>query len=214
MMLNLQTQGAHNINLVSPTHFSPQIRAALVLAKENGLQIPVLWNSNAYEKAETLATLEGLVDIWLPDFKYAHAYYAEKYSRAKDYPARALDAIEEMLKQAGFLHTDTDGLATQGVVVRHLVLPHMLAGSCDALRLLRDRFGEQLTISLMAQYYPAGKAASLSELQRGITASEYERVLDCAQNLGFVSVFAQEISCDDSWTPRFKEPGALASDGL
>jgi putative pyruvate formate lyase activating enzyme len=204
MMLGLQSQGAHNINLVSPTQYTPQIRSALILAKETGLHIPVIWNSNAYEKSSTLASLAGLVDIWLPDFKYAHPYYAERYSGARNYPEQALMAIEEMFKQAGFLHTDEDGIAKLGVAVRHLVLPNMLSGSCDVLRLLYDRFGPELPLSLMAQYYPAGKANDYPELDRGIGPGEYEKVLDCAKDLGFHNVMVQELSSDDTWTPRFR----------
>lgn len=205
IMLELQNKGAHNVNLVSPSHYTPQIRNALIVAKQAGLGIPVLWNSNAYEKQEVLASLDDLVDIWLPDFKYAHPFYAEKYSGGRDYPKIALTAIEEMVKQAGFLHTNDDGLAEKGVLVRHLVLPHLLSGSCDVLRMLFDVFGPDLPLSLMAQYYPAGNAENYPELTRGISPDEYNKVLDCAMGLGFRRVFIQELSSDNTWTPHFRD---------
>jgi len=208
IMLDLQNQGAHNINLVSPTQFTPQIKSALTLGRASGLQLSIVWNSNAYEKPDTLQSLRGLVDIWLPDYKYAHAYYAKKYSGAKDYPGAAISALEEMVKQAGFLQVDSSGIATQGVLVRHLVLPNMVPGSLQVLGILRDRFGSGLPLSLMAQYYPAGEANMHPELSRGITKDEYDAVLDRAAAMGFTNVYVQELSCDASWTPRFRDTGS------
>jgi putative pyruvate formate lyase activating enzyme len=204
MMLDLQQQGAHNINLVTPSHYSPQIRCSLQLAKESGLSIPIVWNSNAYEKPEVLASLEGLVDIWLPDWKYYHGVYAKKYSMAADYPQVALTAIKEMYRQAGALSTDESGLARKGLLLRLLVLPNGLSGTSDILRQLAYELGTDIPLSLMAQYYPAGKATDYAELSRGINMNEYQKVLDTASELGFTSIYMQELSCSDEWTPRFK----------
>lgn len=203
MMLNLEQQGAHNINLVTPSHYSPQIRYTLRMAKEMGLSVPIVWNSNAYEKPDVLASLEGLVDIWLPDWKYFHGVYAKRYSFAADYPQVALKAIREMYRQTGALTLDASGLAQKGVLLRLLVLPNGLSGTSDILREIAYELGTDLPIIIMAQYYPAGKAMHYPELSRGINCEEYQKVLDTASELGFSSIYAQELSCSDEWTPRF-----------
>jgi len=203
LMLKLQEEGAHNINLVTPTHFTLQLREAIIQAKEKGLTIPVLWNSSAYEKVETLQLLTGLVDIYLPDFKYAHKVYAQKYSSAPDYPAVAISAIKEMFSQVGLLELDEKGIAQKGLLLRMLVLPNKLAGCKENLYTLTEELGTELTLSLMGQYYPAGKAKNYKELTRGITLSEYFEVVDTAVELGFTKLYTQEISSSDTWTPNF-----------
>lgn len=203
LMLKLQEEGAHNINLVTPTHFTLQLREAIIQAKEKGLTIPVLWNSSAYEKVETLQLLTGLVDIYLPDFKYAHKVYAQKYSSAPDYPAVAISAIKEMFSQVGLLKLDEKGIAQKGLLLRMLVLPNKLAGCKENLYTLAEELGTELTLSLMGQYYPAGKAKNYKELTRGITLSEYFEVVDTAVELGFTKLYTQEISSSDTWTPNF-----------
>lgn len=204
-MLNLQNQGAHNINLVTPTHYSIHIIAAVNDAKDRGLTIPIVWNSSAYEKPETLKQLKGLVDIYLPDFKYGHGIYAAKYSHARDYPEVALAAIQEMFSQVGLLQFGADGIATQGIMIRILVLPNGLAGSKKVLQLLAENLGTEIHLSLMGQYYPAGEAALYPELTRGISQKEYQEVLDAALQLGFENIYVQELSCNDTWTPRFMD---------
>jgi putative pyruvate formate lyase activating enzyme len=203
LMLKLQEEGAHNINLVTPTHFTLQLREAIIQAKEKGLTIPILWNSSAYEKVETLQLLTGLVDIYLPDFKYAHKVYAQKYSSAPDYPAVAISAIKEMFSQVGLLKLDEKGIAQKGLLLRMLVLPNKLAGCKENLYTLTEELGTELTLSLMGQYYPAGKAKNYKELTRGITLSEYFEVVDTAVELGFTKLYTQEISSSDTWTPNF-----------
>ena len=203
LMLKLQEEGAHNINLVTPTHFTLQLREAIIQAKEKGLTIPILWNSSAYEKVETLQLLTGLVDIYLPDFKYAHKVYAQKYSSAPDYPAVAISAIKEMFSQVGLLELDEKGIAQKGLLLRMLVLPNKLAGCKENLYTLTEELGTELTLSLMGQYYPAGKAKNYKELTRGITLSEYFEVVDTAVELGFTKLYTQEISSSDTWTPNF-----------
>ena len=203
LMLKLQKEGAHNINLVTPTHFTLQIKDAIIQAKDKGLTIPVLWNSSAYEKVETLQTLNGLVDIYMPDLKYAHQVYAQKYSSAPDYPAVAISAIKEMYSQVGLLTLDEKGIAQKGLLIRMLVLPNKLAGCKENLRTLADELGTELTLSLMGQYYPAGKAKNCKELSRGISLSEYYDVVDTAIEIGFTNLYTQEISSSDTWTPDF-----------
>ncbi len=203
LMLKLQEAGAHNINLVSPTHYSPQLAASIRIARGEGLTLPVVWNSNAYEHPATLNKLAGLVDVYLPDFKYAHAAYGLKYSRAKDYPAIALDAITEMFSQVGELDLSASGLARRGVLVRHLVLPNRLSGTREALYQLSDNFGGRLSLSLMAQYYPTAAAHGYPELDRGLQPEEYQEALELAQELGFARIFAQELNPSPDWTPVF-----------
>ena len=203
IFFDLQAQGAHNINLVTPTHYSIPLISVLKKAKEQGLGIPILWNSSAYESVETLKKLDGLVDMYLPDFKYYHPLYSKKYSHAADYPAIALAALKEMVKQTGFLQEDPGGIATKGVLVRLLLLPNALSGTKDSLRLLADEIGTSLPLSLMAQYYPAGEAVHIAELNRGVKPIEYQTVVETAEEIGFENIFAQELSCDDHWTPKF-----------
>lgn len=213
LMLALQSRGAHNINLVTPTHFSPQIVNALQAAKQQGLNIPIVWNSSAYEKPETLKRLAGLVDIYLPDFKYGHGIYAGKYSHAKDYPDIALAAIQEMFSQVGLLSLDPDGIATKGLLIRILVLPKGLGGSKKVLSLLADSLGTEITLSIMGQYYPAGKALDYPELSQGITPAEYAEVLETANQLGFEHLYIQELSSSADWTPLFRpKANTLADD--
>jgi len=203
IMLSLQEQGAHNINLVTPSHYALQLVEILTKAKEQGLKIPVLYNSSAYDKVEMLKALEDVVDIYLPDYKYHHAVYAKKYSHAPDYPQVAQKAISEMIRQKGFLQLDSEGIATKGVLVRHLVLPNMLSGSRAALQMLASDYGTKIPISLMGQYYPTCDAHHYPELDRGITEKEYQKALDVIYDLGLDCVYIQELSSDDSWTPDF-----------
>jgi len=203
-MMDLQSQGAYNINLVSPSQYTPQLIPILRQAKASGLKIPVLWNSNAYEKVEVLRELKGLVDIWLPDFKYAHGIYAGKYSGAKDYPEIALQAIGEMWAQSGPVQVDEHGIATQGVIIRHLVLPGGISGSLEVLRRVASQIGTDVTLSIMAQYSPMGKADQYPELLKAIKPEDYAHVLESAVELGFENVFAQELGPSPDWTPEFK----------
>lgn len=213
LMLELQAKGAHNINLVTPTHFSTQIGDALQQAKTRGLSLPVVWNSSAYEKVETLRNMQGLVDIWLPDYKYAHGIYARKYSQAVDYPQVAKAALQEMFAQSGHLQTDAQGLAQRGMLVRLLVLPHRLAGTMESLRMLAETFSTELNLSLMAQYYPAGKAGEYPELNRGLSAEEYAEAIAWVQDMGFENVWVQELKPTPQWTPEFR-PAADRTDSL
>ena len=213
IMLTLQDKGAHNINLVTPTHFTPQLAHTIRIAKAQGLTIPVVWNSSAYEHVSTLQSLRGLVDIYLPDFKYAHGIYAAKYSQAPDYPAIAFAAIKEMHAQVGLLKLDYAGIANQGMLVRLLVLPGGISGTRQNLRRLASELGNELSISLMSQYYPTEAAEKYPELQREITKQEYDAVLDTASELGFTNVFCQQLGSSGTWTPHFL-PDKLSSEHM
>jgi putative pyruvate formate lyase activating enzyme len=204
MMLELQKRGAHNINLVTPTHYSIQLINILQKARRNGFNIPVVWNSNAYEKVEILEKLEGLVDIYLPDLKFALGEFSDRYSHVADYPARARQAILEMNRQVGLLKTDDNGIAEKGLIIRLLVMPNQVAGVSDTLRWITENLGNETFISLMAQYYPAGQAKNYDKISRGITQQEYDDVLETLESLDFANGFTQELSCSSEWIPEFR----------
>ncbi|MGI6197757.1 MAG: radical SAM protein [Candidatus Cloacimonadaceae bacterium] len=203
IIFGLQDQGALNINLVSPTQYTAQLIPILQQAKAAGLRIPIVWNSNAYEKVECIRALGDLVDIWLPDLKYADKEHARKYSGITDYPAIAINAIKAMWGSAGELQTDFLGVATKGVMIRHLVLPNGISSSKEALHMIYDAIGNTVSLSLMAQYYPTASCAGYPELSRSITYDEYQEVLDVAEELGFENIFAQELRPTPDWTPDF-----------
>jgi putative pyruvate formate lyase activating enzyme len=202
-MLALQEQGAHNINLVSPTQYSIPLTEVIKTAKASGLRIPVVWNSNGFERVEILQRLQGLVDIYLPDCKYAHGIYAGKYSQGKNYPMLARSAILEMHRQVGKLQIVND-IAVKGMIIRLLVLPHKLAGTVDTLHWIADHIGTDVYISLMGQYYPTWQASNYPELSRGIYTREYDEAREAVENLGFTNGFFQELSADSAWTPEFE----------
>jgi putative pyruvate formate lyase activating enzyme len=184
MMLNLQSQGCHNINLVTPSHVIPQCLNALSIAAEDGLNIPVVYNSSSYDLVESLRLLEGVVDIYMPDFKFWEASIAEQTCQAPDYAETAKAAITEMHRQVGDLVVDGDGLARRGLLVRHLVLPEELAGTRQIMRFLATRISPDTYVNIMPQYRPCGRAAEVSELGRAITEKEYARALLEAEQEG------------------------------
>lgn len=202
MMLDLQKKQAHNINLVSPTHYSLQIAEALKIAKREGLKIPVVWNSNAYEEVETLKLLEGLVDIYLPDLKYFNAAASLKYSDVPDYTEKAKAALKEMFWQVGQLKVEND-LAKSGMMIRILNLPLNLNSVDLSLEWVNKTFGKEMYISLMSQYYPVHRADQFPEISRGINKNEYGFAVNILNKYGFQNGFVQDISCSNEWTPDF-----------
>ncbi len=186
MMLELQAQGCHNINLVTPEHVAPQIVQALPFAIEEGLRLPLVYNTSAYDSMESLALLDGLVDIYMPDFKYWDAEMARKYSRAPDYPEVARRAIKEMYRQVGNLVIEDNGLARRGLLIRHLVMPGEVAGTRAVMQWIADELSPETYVNLMAQYHPAGKVSRSehAEINRPVTPAEYERALDAAWRAG------------------------------
>lgn len=181
IMLELQTRGCHNINLVSPSHVVPQILAALPLAVDAGLRIPLVYNTGGYDSLETLQVLDGIVDIYMPDMKFADGGVANKYSRALDYPQVNRAAVKEMHRQVGDLQIDGDGLATRGLLVRHLVLPRSLAGTKQIVQFIADELSTNTYLNLMAQYRPAYNASRHPEINRRITAKEYSAAVRLAK---------------------------------
>ena len=208
LMLELQLSGAHNINLVTPSHHTPQVRRALITARANGLALPVVWNSSAYESVAALQTLEGLVDIYLPDLKHLDARAAARHCAAPDYPRIATHAIMEMHRQVGPLVLDGAGLAVRGLIIRLLVLPGD-AGRADlALHWIADTLGPDTAVSLMGQYYPAHRASQHPEIDRCLAPAEYEALRALAEALGFTRGFLQEVGSGPAWTPDFRQKHA------
>ena len=190
IMLELQTSGCHNINLVSPSHVVPQILAAIALAVQAGLRLPLVYNTGGYDALETLQLLDGIVDIYMPDMKFANGGNAKKYSRAQDYPQVNRAVVKEMHRQVGDLQTDEDGLATRGLLVRHLVLPRNLAGTRQIVQFLADKISKNTYLNLMAQYRPAYNASRYPELNRRITSSEYNAAVRMAKEAGLTNLDA------------------------
>ena len=184
MMLRLQDLGCHNINFVTPTHVVPQILEALVLAIADGLRVPLVYNSSGYDSVETLRLLEGIFDIYMPDAKYGSDEMAAKYSGASDYTHIMKAAIQEMHRQVGDLMMDEDGVATRGLLVRHLVLPGELAGSAEVVRFLSEEISPNTYLNVMAQYRPEYNACRFPELDRRITLKEYNDAVRLAARAG------------------------------
>jgi len=186
MMLDLQRQGCHNINFVTPEHVVPQIIEALPPAIEAGLRVPLVYNTSAYDSMESLALMDGIVDIYMPDFKYWDGEMARKYSRAPDYPQVARRTIQEMHRQVGELVFDEEGLARRGLLIRHLVMPNDIAGTQEVARWIARELSPNTYVNIMAQYHPAGKASAreFAEINRRISPEEYELALDAAWRAG------------------------------
>ncbi len=204
IIFSLEAQGVHNINLVTPTHYSDVLRRVLETVKPR-LHIPVVWNSSAYESTETLRTLEGLVDIYLPDFKYADASLAARYSAAPDYPEIASVAIAEMYRQVGGIAFDEEGRMTRGMIIRHLVLPGHRADSMEVLRRISDALPrEEIRVSVMRQYTPDfAMDCPYKNLHRRVTDFEYTSVLDEVNRLGLVGYAQGKDAADRAFTPDF-----------
>ena len=208
LFFQLQGQGANNINLVTAGHFLPQVALALENARAHGLKIPVVYNSSGYEKADTLKILEGLVDIYLPDFKYMDPELAGKYSHAPDYPQIAKAALNEMVQQVGTPEFDERGMMKKGVIVRHLLLPGHVKNSREVLKYLYETYGDRIYISIMNQYTPMPAMKDDPKLSRKVTDREYERLLDYALSLGLNNGFIQEgETAKESFIPEFNEEG-------
>jgi putative pyruvate formate lyase activating enzyme len=184
IMLELQESGCHNINFVSPSHVVPQILTALSVAVQAGLCVPLVYNTGGYDSLETLQILDGIVDIYMPDMKYSDGEIAKKYSGVEDYPQVNFAMVKEMQRQVGDLQTDERGLATRGLLVRHLILPGDLAGTQQIVQFLADEVSTDTYLNLMAQYRPAYNASHYPELNRAVTSSEYNAAVKMAKEAG------------------------------
>lgn len=203
---NLIEQGANNINLVNPTHYAEQLARTLKKYKPS---VPVVYNSSGYESVQTLKMLDGLVDIYLPDFKYIRNDKALKYSRAEDYPEVAMRALEEMYRQRGKTEFDENGIMKKGMIIRHLILPSNTNSSLKILDFINRNFPNAY-VSLMAQYTPCNDLSAVPELNRKITEREYNKVVDYALNLGMDKIFIQSReSADEKFIPDFDFTGII-----
>lgn len=221
IFLELQDQKANNINLVTPTHFVPQIAEALILAKKNGLSIPVVYNTGGYESVETLRLLDGLIDVYLPDFKYFHSSLSSKYSHVADYFEKTSLAVSEMVRQTGepLFRTkngsiltaeqyDDEALICKGTIVRHLLLPGCLEDSKAVIKYLYETFGNRIYISIMNQYTPLKQVSNIPDLNRKVSSKEYDALVDYAIFLGVENGFIQEGDVAlESFIPSFDGSG-------
>ena len=192
MMLNLQDRGCHNINIVTPTHYSPHIILALDVAAERGLRLPLVYNTCGWERLEILKKLDGIVDIYMPDFKYADGAMAAKYSSdAESYPELTQAALLEMHRQVGVAKPAPDGLMYRGLMIRHLVMPNDVGGSKRVIRWIAEYLPRETYLNIMSQYQPMYKAFENPEISRRITREEYEEVVDLARELGLTNIDVQ-----------------------
>ena len=196
-MLKLQARGAHNINLVTPTHQMAAVARALLLAVPRGLRLPIVYNTSGYESVETLRLLEGIVDVYLPDIKFADADIARFCSKRADYVVHNRAALPEMWRQAGLMALDEEGVAYKGMLVRHMVLPEDLSGTYESLKFLSDTMGPGIWVSLMNQYFPAHKGLHTPPLDRKVTPEEYEAAFRALVDLNLDNGFVQEQCVDD-----------------
>lgn len=191
-MLGLQRRGVHNINFVTPTHFLPQILAALWLAIPRGFRLPIVWNSSGYEKVDALRLLDGIVDVYLPDMKYAEEEPAVRFSSAPGYRETNRRAVAEMLRQVGHLKLDDEGIAERGLIIRHLVLPEGGAGSRETLAWITGNLGTETHIALMNQFFPAHRAVETPGIHRKITGEEYDEAVEALEAYGLENGWVQD----------------------
>ncbi len=192
IFFELEEKKAHNINLVTPDHFIPSIRNAVTKAKKRGISIPFVYNCSGYVNEESLKMLDGLIDVYLPDFKYYSPFIAKKYSGAYDYPKIAMNALKEMTRQQKNVVFDTNGLIKKGIIVRHLVLPGNVSDSKKVINYLYNEYGNTIYLSIMNQYTPVNANVKYKELLRKLTDDEYDEVLNFALSLGIENAFCQE----------------------
>lgn len=204
IFLDLQKEKAHNINLVTPTHYIPQIAEAIILAKNNGLTIPVVYNCGGYENVQALKLLYGLIDIYMPDIKYFDNKYAVKYSNAPDYFKYAKKALSEMYSQVGKNEFDDEGLMKKGIIVRHMILPGFLFDSKKILDYLYSEYGDNIYISIMSQYTPMPNVIDYPEINKRVSKEYYDSLVDYASKIGITNAYIQDgASAKESFIPDF-----------
>lgn len=208
IFIELQNQNAHNINLVTPSHYIPHIVEAVTMSKSRGLCIPIVYNTGSYDKIKCIEMLEGIVNIYLPDLKYMDTSIAKKYSNCPDYFHYASRAINEMIRQVGEPEFDDDGIMKKGVIARHMMLPGCLEDSKNIIKYLYDTYGNKIFISIMNQYTPLEHVSKFPEITRKITDEEYEELVDYAVGLGVENGFIQEGETQlESFIPEFDGEG-------
>lgn len=208
IFFELQSKGANNINLVTPTHFVPNIIEAIKLAKSNGLTIPFLYNTNSYDSLETIKSLNGYIDVYLPDFKYYDDKYAVKYSKAPGYAENALTIIKEMISQVGTAKFNQNGIIEKGVIIRHLLLPGLLFDSKKVIDTIYTNFHDDVFISLMNQYIPMHEACNYPEINKPLNPKAYDSLIRYAINLGVKNGFIQDEGSNClTYVPSFDYEG-------
>lgn len=204
MMIELQNKNVNAIGFVSPTHFVPQIVSAVKIAAENGLNLPLVYNTNSYDSAEVLKLLDGIIDIYLPDLKYSEDEYGYRYSKIKNYVQHSQAAISEMYRQVGSDLITENGLIKRGLIVRHLILPNDISGSYDTLKFISE-LDNRISISLMSQYYPVHKALTTDLLSRNIRQREYEKVIEWMDEFKLENGYLQEFESENYYRPDFND---------
>ncbi len=208
IFIELQEKGANNINLVTPTHYVPQIKEAIEIARNKGLNLPILYNTNGYDSLETIKSLEGYIDVYLPDFKYFNDKYAFKYSKIKNYKENVLPVLKEMVKQTGEPKFDSEGRIQKGVIIRHLMLPGLLFDSKKVIDTIYNTFGNKVYISIMNQYIPMNKASLYPEINKTLNPKHYDSLVNYAADIGITNGFIQdEGSNNSSYVPSFEMQG-------
>lgn len=205
IMIELQNRDCHNIGLVSPTHFTVPILKSIYLAVEKGLRLPIIYNTNGYDSVEMLRLYDGVIDIYLPDFKWGENSVGKTYSRVSDYFDKVKPAIKEMYRQVGSELVYEDGVVVRGLIIRHLVMPNSLAETENVFRFISEELDKQVHISLMAQYYPANKAEKYPLISRNISYSEYTRATEMLDKFGLENGWVQEMESKESYRPFFEE---------
>ncbi len=214
IFIEQQQRGAHNVNLVTPTQFIPQILKALEMAKRNGFSLPLVYNTGGYERIESLKMLEGNIDVYLPDFKYFSPDLAKKYSKAEDYPEAAKAAFAEMVRQNPECVFDDDGIIKKGVIVRHMILPGRTEDSMKIIEYLYKTYGDSIYLSIMNQYTPINME-KYPEINRSVSKKEYDRVINYAIKIGVENAFIQEGgTVSESFIPAFNGEGVLECNSL
>lgn len=208
IFLELQKKGALNINLVTPTHYVPQIIEALKIAKENGLSIPIIYNTSSYENVETIKLLKDYIDIYLPDFKYYDNDLAKKYSNANNYFEHASKSIKQMVKQTKKIVFDKNGIMQKGIIIRHMILPGYINDSKKIIKYIYDNYKDKVYISIMNQYTPLDNVKNFPEINRKVSKKEYDEVVNYAIELGINNGFIQEgDTAKESFIPIFDNEG-------
>ncbi len=205
IFIEQQSRGADNINLVSPTSYAVQIIEAIKIAKNNGLKIPIIYNTNGYENIETLKLLEGYIDIYLPDLKYAENDLAKKYSKIENYFEIATSAIKEMYRQVGKNEYDENGIIKAGIIIRHLILPNHTENSKKVLKWISENMPKNITVSVMAQYFPTYKAKEIKDINRKITKYEYQKIENYLYSLDLENGYIQEMGNNEEiYVPKWE----------
>lgn len=205
IFIEQQLRGADNINLVSPTSYAVQIIEAIKIAKNNGLKIPIIYNTNGYENIETLKLLEGYIDIYLPDLKYAENDLAKKYSKIENYFEIATSAIKEMYRQVGENEYDESGIIKKGIIIRHLILPNHTENSKKVLKWIAENMPKNITVSVMAQYFPTYKAKEIKDINRKITKYEYQKIENYLYSLDLENGYIQEMGNNEEiYVPKWE----------